>query len=135
MNPRYPLVARRAAHHCEYCQAPESVFNFPFEVEHIVPPSRGGTDDESNWALACRSCNLHKSVHLEGLDPETGTLTKLYHPRADEWNDHFRMEPTSGMMIGLTHIGRATVDRLRMNSPAQVSARQQWMRLDLPWRP
>lgn len=109
MNPRHPLVARRAAHHCEYCRSPESVFNFPFEVEHILPPARGGTDAESNWALACRSCNLYKSDHLEGLDPETGTLARLYHPRTDQWNEHFRLESASGMMIGLTNIGRATL--------------------------
>jgi hypothetical protein len=110
------------------------VFNFPFEVEHILPPARGGTDAESNWALACRSCNLYKSDHLEGLDPETGTLARLYHPRTDQWNEHFRLESASGRMIGLTNIGRATVEQLRMNSPAQVSARKQWMRLELPWR-
>lgn len=28
MNPRYPAVAQRAAHRCEYCLAPEAVFNF-----------------------------------------------------------------------------------------------------------
>jgi hypothetical protein len=54
MNPHYPLVARRADHRCEYCRAPEAVFNFPFEVEHVVPSSRGGADDESNLCLACR---------------------------------------------------------------------------------
>jgi hypothetical protein len=37
MNPFYTLVADRAAHQCEYCHAPELVFNFPFEVEHIIP--------------------------------------------------------------------------------------------------
>lgn len=31
MNPFYTLVADRAAHRCEYCHAPELVFNFPFE--------------------------------------------------------------------------------------------------------
>ena len=58
MNPHYPLVAPRAAHHCEYCRAPEAVFNMAFEVEHIIPPLHGGLDEASNWALACRSCNL-----------------------------------------------------------------------------
>ena len=37
MNPNYPFVAERACHRCEYCHAPEAIFNFPFEVEHIVP--------------------------------------------------------------------------------------------------
>ena len=64
MNPCYLMVAKRAAHHCEYCGAPEAVFNFPFEVEHVVPPGCGGTDDESNLALACRSCNVYKSDSL-----------------------------------------------------------------------
>lgn len=40
MNPFYTLVADHAAHRCEYCHAPELVFNFPFEVEHIVPICR-----------------------------------------------------------------------------------------------
>lgn len=52
MNPHYTQVAIRAAHRCEYCHAPEAVFNFPMEVEHIVPVSRGGDDNTTNWALA-----------------------------------------------------------------------------------
>ena len=37
MNPLYAPVAARAAHRCEYCRAPEVIFNFRFEVEHIIP--------------------------------------------------------------------------------------------------
>lgn len=72
MNRHYSAVALRAGHRCEYCRAPEAVFNFPFEVEHVVPVSRGGDDEETNWALACRACNLHKSAHVMAVDPETG---------------------------------------------------------------
>ena len=35
------------------------------EVEHIVPVARGGEDTITNWALACRSCNLYKSSTRE----------------------------------------------------------------------
>jgi hypothetical protein len=35
MNPKYAFVALRAGHRCEYCHAPEVVFNSLFEVEHI----------------------------------------------------------------------------------------------------
>ena len=42
MNPLYPVVAERAVYRCEYCHAPEVVFNFPFEVEHTLPQARGG---------------------------------------------------------------------------------------------
>jgi len=62
MNPYYSAIAERANHRCEYCHAPELVFNFPFEVEHITPLSQQGTNDESNLALACRSCNLRKGT-------------------------------------------------------------------------
>jgi hypothetical protein len=131
MNPRYPVVAARAAHRCEYCQAPEAIFNLPFEVEHIIPPLRGGGDQESNWALSCRSCNLHKSVQTEGIDPETQTGVRLFHPRQDLWADHFRVEANTGALAGNTPIGRATVAGLQMNSPAQLEARRQWIRLKL----
>jgi len=42
MNPHYPLVAERAGHRCEYCHAPETIFNVPFEVEHFIPLAKEG---------------------------------------------------------------------------------------------
>ena len=131
MNPHYSQVAERAAHRCEYCQAPEAIFNFPFEVEHIVPPGRGGADDESNLALSCRSCNLYKSDHLEAVDPATGSIRPLFNPRQNRWEEHFRVDYGSGTLTGLTEIGRATIDRLRMNRPPQMAARRQWLRFRL----
>ena len=41
---------------CAYCGAK----NVPFEVEHIVPRSRGGSDRVSNLTLACVDCNGEK---------------------------------------------------------------------------
>ena len=72
MNPFYNLVADRAAHRCEYCHAPELVFNFPFEVEHIVPICRGGEAAEYNLALACRSCNLRDILPTPHLTATAG---------------------------------------------------------------
>lgn len=131
MNPRYPLVADRAQHRCEYCRAPEAVFNFPFEVEHIVPVSQDGVDDESNTALACRSCNVRKAVHRKGTDFVTGQEAPLFNPRVDCWNDHFAYQPDSGEILAKTPTGRVTIERLRLNSTLQVTARRQWVRLGL----
>ncbi len=83
MNPNYPLMAQRARHRCEYCNAPEFVFNFPFEVEHIVAIAQGGADVEPNWALAYRSCNIHKGTRTRCLDPVTDSVVRLFHPRQD----------------------------------------------------
>jgi hypothetical protein len=107
------------------------VFNFPFEVEHVVPRSGEGTDSETNWALACRSCNLRKAAHVSGLDPESRVVVRLFHPRNDRWDEHFQVDPTSGAIDGLTAIGRASVAVLTMNSEAQLAARRQWTRLGL----
>lgn len=32
----YAAVAARARHLCEYCRAPERVFNLELEVDHVV---------------------------------------------------------------------------------------------------
>lgn len=131
MNPRYPAVAKRAAHRCEYCGAPEAVFNFPFEVEHIEPLVRGGADDELNHAPACRSCNVHKGIAVESGDRDTQTVVRLFHPRRDVWGEHFTVDVTTGAIVGKTATGRATVSRLGMNTSVQLTARKQWMRLKM----
>jgi hypothetical protein len=131
MNRRYAQVALRAAHRCEYCRAPEAVFNFPFEVEHIVPKSRGGGDEDDNLALACRACNLLKASRVSGIDSETQDEIRLFDPRQQQWDEHFRIEPGTGITAALTAVGRVTITLLEMNSESQVAARRQWMRLGL----
>jgi len=131
MNPHYPLVSARARHACEYCRAPEVVFNLPFEVEHITPQALGGESTEDNLALACRSCNLYKSAYVRALDVLTQREVGLFNPRRDVWHEHFSLGGETGEVEGLTEIGRATALRLRLNSAAQVAARKQWLRLGI----
>jgi hypothetical protein len=131
MNAQYSSVARRANHRCEYCGAPEVIFNFPFEVEHIRPISRGGADDESNLALACRSCNIHKSNWVTAIDPVTEIEVPLFNPRTEAWPDHFQLDFETGEIRGLSPTGRATVERLRIDRRVQVTARIRWIRLGL----
>jgi hypothetical protein len=129
MNPHYPAVARRAGHRCEYCRAPEAVFNFPFEVEHVIPSSRGGPDDEVNLCLACRACNLRKSDRQAARDEVSQEEVPLFNPREQRWDDHFRVDLEAGELVGTTSTGRATVACLDLNHPLQVMARQFWIRL------
>jgi hypothetical protein len=131
MNPFYPLVSARARHACEYCRAPEVVFNLPFEVEHIWPQARGGETMEDNLALSCRSCNLYKSDYVSAVDELTQQEAKLFNPRRDAWLEHFSIIAETGEIEGLSASGRATVSRLRINSPAQVEARKRWLLLGL----
>lgn len=131
MNRHYPVVARRAGHRFEYCRAPEAVFNFPFEVEHVIPRSAGGTDDDTNLALACRSCNLCKSDHVLVSDEVTGTETRLFDPRQDSWSDHFEADAATGEITPRSATGRVTVAVLRLNNSLQIEARRIWTRLGL----
>jgi len=129
MNPQYPLVAARARHVCEYCHAPEAIFNLPFEVEHITPQAIGGESNPDNLALSCRSCNLYKSDAVAVFDVETQSTVRLFHPRLNNWSEHFTINGEAGKIDGLTGVGRATIERLRMNSASQIAARKQWLKL------
>ena len=129
MPPRhYAEVARRANRQCEYCLAPEEFFNSPFEVEHLVPRARGGSDDLANLALACRNCNGSKLARLVLRDPATGAQVRIFNPRTDRWTAHFAFElVSSGIhIVGKDAIGRATAAHLHMNSPKAVEARTLW---------
>lgn len=95
------------------------------------PNTQGGADAEFNLALACRSCNLRKGTRIGGIDPESDTEVRLFHPRQDQWNDHFQVDSESGTLVGKTPIGRVTIACLETNSQAQVTARQLWIRLGL----
>ena len=129
MNPFYLQVAERANHRCEYCHAPEVVFNFPFEVEHIIPIAKRGKTDLDNLALACRSCNLRKSDRISGYLPDSNVEVNFFHPRQNQWIAHFGVNRESGEILGLTLIGRVTIDYLMMNSSSQLTARKIWLRL------
>lgn len=114
-------VRLRADHRCEYCQIHQRHYSITFHVEHITPVQHHGSDDESNLALACHHCNRHKGPNLAGIDPQTSTMTRLFHPRTDVWADHFEID--AGSIVGLTDIGRTSVDVLAMNDPIRVQTR------------
>src|SRR5512142_856193 len=90
MNPHYAVVAERAVHRCEYCGAPEAIFNLPFEVEHIIPPGRGGADHENDlvmiWPAFTYSISTQRTSHglslsgtllISSARPKTSTLRLL----------------------------------------------------------
>jgi hypothetical protein len=114
-------VRARAGNRCEYCQIHQQHYLITFHVEHIVARQHRGSDEDSNLALACHFCNRHKGPNLAGLDPATGVLTRLFNPRTDVWTHHFRIE--TGRIIGLTPVGRTSVEVLQMNRLDRVRLR------------
>ena len=117
------FVRSRAQDRCEYCGLEQRHSRVTFHVEHIVARQHGGGETGNNLALACHRCNLHKGPNLSGIDPETGTLVPLFHPRRDLWTEHFQLH---GFLVqGLTANGRATVQVLAMNDARRVELRME----------
>ena len=115
-------VDRRAAGRCEYCRMHQALQGATFHVEHIVPRSRGGDSSPENLALACPGCNLHKSDRVDALDALTRQNVPLFHPRRDQWCDHFRWKGHE--VIPLTAIGRATIALLNLNHRRRIQIRR-----------
>jgi 5-methylcytosine-specific restriction endonuclease McrA len=117
------FVRRRAAGRCEYCLLPQEHCDLTHHVEHIVAKRHGGPDDESNLAPACHRCNLRKGPNLTAIDPVTREVVPLFHPRSHEWAEHFIVE--SERIIGISAVGRATVQLLAMNDARRLELRTQ----------
>lgn len=116
------MVERRATGRCEYCRMHQSLQGATFHVEHIIPRSRGGKSEIENLAWACPGCNLHKSNRVEVNAPEDQEPVPLFHPRRHEWDEHFCWE--GYQVIGITRIGRATVEALLPNHERRIKIRQ-----------
>jgi hypothetical protein len=62
-------------------------------------------------------------------DPVDGQKVPLFHPREEEWGQHFLLT-TDFRFEGRTPTGRATIDAIRMNRPAIVAIRRELNLLD-----
>lgn len=117
-------VAERANGCCEYCRSQARFAIQPFSIEHIIPRSQDGETVMDNLALSCQGCNNHKYNKTEGRDPVSGDLVPLYHPRNQQWSDHFAWNDDFSLIIGLTATGRATVETLQINREGVVNLRR-----------
>lgn len=117
-------VRTRASGRCEYCQLPQAAVRERFQIEHIIARQHGGPDLDDNLALCCMRCNLCKGPNIAGIDPQTRQLTPLFNPRRERWPDHFAWRGAE--LLGISAIGRTTVEVLNMNDPQRVALRE-WL--------
>jgi hypothetical protein len=115
-------VRLRAGGRCEYCRQPEVPIGFRHCIDHVIARQHRGTDDATNLARCCIRCNLAKGPNIASLDPTTGALTRLYHPRLDRWSDPFAFD--GPRLLGTTAIGRTTAMLLDVNSDLRVRSRR-----------
>jgi hypothetical protein len=115
-------VWERANSTCEYCRIPQAFDVSPFSIDHIIARQHNGPAVAQNLALACYNCNAHKGPNIAGLDPKTRRITRLFHPRRDKWDEHFRW--IGAKLVGKSGIGRTTVAVLGINLPIRFELRR-----------
>lgn len=102
-------------------------------MDHIEPESLGGVSKEYNLAAACAICNNRKSNVQTVVDPLTNEVVPLFNPRTQIWREHFKWSEDGTRLIGLTSIGRATVEKLQINREITVRERKRWV--EVGWHP
>jgi hypothetical protein len=120
-------IEERARERCEYCQSSMNVTGQEHTVDHVIPSSRGGTDEFDNLCLCCFECNTYKQARVEAPDPLTGSIVPLFNPRAERWTEHFRWSASGTRIIGRTAVGRATIRALNLNRVRLVRSRKVWV--------
>lgn len=117
------LLWKRAHGRCEYCLISQEFDPLPFQVDHVIARKHAGQTVAENLALACFSCNNHKGPNVAGIDPRTGQLARLFHPRRDAWKRHFVWRGAE--LFGRTAEGRVTVAVLAINLPHRIAVRRE----------
>jgi 5-methylcytosine-specific restriction endonuclease McrA len=104
---------------CAYCDKKD----VPFEVEHITPKSRGGSDRVSNLTLACHDCNQAKKAqraaeygHPEIQKQARQPLKDAAAINATRWALYTRLQ-TTGLPVEVGSGGRTKFNRSRQNYP------------------
>ena len=131
-RPQIPETIRQrvraaAGERCGYCLSPQHLVMGTLEVEHLVPRARGGSDEEDNLWLSCSLCNRCKGPQTSATDPVTGEAAPLFNPRHNSWSAHFRGSADGVRIEGLTPVGRATVEALKLNNELAVEVRRNWV--------
>jgi hypothetical protein len=110
---RRQLVIQRADNRCEYCGLSQLGQAATFHIDHVIPVMASGSTTAGNLALACVSCSLYKGARQDIEDPKTNEMVPIFNPRQQTWKEHFAWMGVE--VIGLTAVGRATVNALKLN--------------------
>src|SRR5262245_7598434 len=116
-------IINRADNCCEYCRLHRSLSGFSYHIEHIISEKHGGETSTENLCLSCPHCNAFKGTDIASNDPFTGNLARLFNPRTQVWDEHFRLNLKTAEIEGITPEGRVTVFLLQLNDSGRIPAR------------
>lgn len=111
-------VWTRANRRCEYCHMPASKY---LGSTTSSPGSMAAQLVWKIWRSRALHCNRRKGPYIAGVDPESGEIVQLFHPRQHRWADHFEWNDAG--LIGKSKIGRTTIRVLAMNDAGFRAAR------------
>jgi hypothetical protein len=114
----------RAHNCCEYCKSQDKFAPHMFTIDHVIPQDLGGDSDSSNLAYACFLCNRLKSNKLKHFDKLSSSWIDLFNPRKHIWNEHFSWNEDTTLIIGMTPIGRISVEALKLNREKLIEYRK-----------
>lgn len=123
-HPKHADVRDRYAGRCGYCGVHEVDAGGELTVDHFIPVTAGGGDEDENLVYACFRCNLFKADFVPTVaDRLNGHV--LLHPLHDDLSLHLRVDEETGRLDALTETGRFQIRLLRLNRPALVTMRLQ----------
>lgn len=73
LRPNRNRIYKRDGHQCVYCGSTKNL-----TLDHVMPKSRGGTNDWTNLVTSCFKCNLKKS----NKTPEEAKMVMIKKPFA-----------------------------------------------------
>ena len=106
----------------KYCLIHQSDACFSFHIDHIVSRKQRGPTNSANLALACLRCNVAKGTDVGALIGRPPRLVRLYHPRKDRWDTHFRL--AAARIIPLSEEGEAPIRLLDLNAADRMLLRK-----------
>ncbi len=124
-------IIERAKGYCEYCHLPAAFSPNPFNFEHIISLINGGLTESENLAYSCGGCNAFKREKIQALDSLTRQFFPLFNPRINIWTDHFEWSEDDLRIVGITPIGRATANLLKVNREGNINLRKLLKMADL----
>jgi hypothetical protein len=75
-------ILQRDGHQCITCGSTENL-----EIDHKIPISKGGTSDELNLQVLCRSCNRRKRVRCADVEQVATQRITAVEPREEKRRD------------------------------------------------
>ncbi len=116
------MVFQKAKQKCEYCLIHKDDTFFGCQVDHIIAEKHGGATTFENLALACTICNRAKGSDIATL--VAGELVRLFHPRLDQWHEHFGIASDGFTIVSNSSIGKATIQLLGFDDSERLLERE-----------